>query len=54
MSLNFEIIDIFINCMSVSDKLYPCSLRSGLSALGHGGRRFEDGSHLCFMYVKKV
>ena len=40
--------------MSVStDKLRPRSLRSGLSALGSGGRRFEEGSHLCFTYLKK-
>ena len=55
MSLNFEIIDIFIGCMPAStDKLCPRSLRSGLSALGSGGRRFEEGSHFCFMYLKKV
>ena len=41
-------------CMSAStDKLRPLSLRSGLSALGSGGRRFEEGSHLCFMYILK-
>ena len=40
--------------MSAStDKLRPRSLRSGLSALGNGGRRFEEGSHLCFTYFKK-
>ena len=40
--------------MSVStDKLRARSLRSGLSALGSGGRRFEEGSHLCFTYLKK-
>ena len=45
-------------CMSAptynnTDKVRPCSLRSGLSALGSGGRSFEEGSHLCFMYFKK-
>ena len=30
----------------------PRTLRSGLSALGSGGRSFEEGSHLCFMYLK--
>ena len=40
--------------MSAStDKLRPRSLRSGLSALGSGGRRFEEGSHLCFTYLKQ-
>ena len=29
-----------------TDKLRPRSLRSGLSALGSGGRRFEEGSHI--------
>ena len=39
--------------MSAStDKLRPRSLRSGLLALGSGGWRFEEGSHLCFMYLK--
>ena len=41
-------------CMSAStDKLRPRSLRSGLSVLGSGGRRFEEGSHLCFTFFKK-
>ena len=41
--------------MSAStDKLRPRSLRSGLSALGSGGRCFEEGSHLCFTYFKKM
>ena len=40
--------------MSAStDKLRPRSLRSGLSSLGSGGRRFEEGSHLCFTYILK-
>ena len=37
---------------SYTDKVRPCTLRSGLSALGSGGRSFEEGSHLCFMYFK--
>ena len=36
-----------------TDKVRPSTLRSGLSALGSGGRTFEEGSHLCFMYLKK-
>ena len=36
-----------------TDKLRPCSLRSSLSALRSGGRRFEEGSNLCFTYLKK-
>ena len=36
-----------------TDKVRPRTLRSGLSALGSGGRNFEEGSHLCFMYLKK-
>ena len=36
-----------------TDKVRPCTLRSGLSALGSGGWRLEEGSHLCFMYLKK-
>ena len=40
--------------MSAStDKVCPHTLRSGLSALGSGGQSFEQGSHLCFMYLKK-
>ena len=35
-----------------TDKVRPRTLRSGLSALGSGGRSFEEGSHLCFMYLK--
>ena len=36
--------------MSVyTDKVRPLTLRSGLSALGSGGRSFEEGSHLCFI-----
>ena len=31
----------------------PPTLRSGLSALGSGSQSFEEGSHLCFMYLKK-
>ena len=38
--------------LASTDKLRPHSLRSGLSALGSGGRRFEEGSHLCFTYLK--
>ena len=53
-SRNFEIISIFFGCMLAStDKLCPRSLRSRLSALGSSGRRFEEGSHLCFTYLKK-
>ena len=53
--INVEIIYIFIGCMSAStDKLRPRSLRSGLSALGSGGRHFEEGSHLCFAYLKNI
>ena len=37
-----------------SDKLCPRSLRSGLSALGRGGRRFEEGSNLCFYILRKI
>ena len=36
-----------------TDKVRPHTLRSGLSALGSGGRSFEEGSHLCFMYIKE-
>ena len=36
-----------------TDKVRPRTLRSGLLALGSGGRSFEEGSHLCFMYLKK-
>ena len=36
-----------------TDKVRPRTLRSGLSALGSGGRSFEEGSHLWFMYLKK-
>ena len=46
---NFEIISMFNGCMSAyTDNLCPRS-----SALGSGGRRFEEGSHLCFTYFKK-
>ena len=33
-------------------KVRTRTLRSGLSTLGSGGRSFEEGSHLCFMYLK--
>ena len=36
-----------------TDKVRPRTLKRGLSALGSGGRSFEEGSHLCFMYLKK-
>ena len=36
-----------------TDKVRPRTLRSGLSALGSGSQSFEEGSHLCFMYLKK-
>ena len=36
-----------------TDKVRPHTLRSGLSALGSGGQSFEEGLHLCFMYLKK-
>ena len=36
-----------------TDKVRPHTLISGLSALGSGGWSFEEGSHLCFMYLKK-
>ena len=36
-----------------TDKVCPRTLRSGLLAVGSGGRSFEEGSHLCFMYLKK-
>ena len=40
--------------MSAStDKVRPRTLRCGLSALGSGGRSFEEDSHLYFMYLKK-
>ena len=40
--------------MSAStDKVRPRSLRCGLSALGSGGRSFEEDSHLYFTYLKK-
>ena len=35
-----------------TDKLY--SLKSGLTALGSGGRRFEEGSYLCYTYLKNL
>ena len=31
----------------------PRTLKNGLSALGSGSQSFEEGSHLCFMYLKK-
>ena len=37
-----------------TDKVLPCTLRSGLSALGSGGQSFEEGSHLRFMYLNKT
>ena len=37
-----------------TDKVRPHTLRSGLSALGSGGRSFEENSHLCFMYLKNI
>ena len=41
--------------MSAStDKVRPRSLRYGLSALGSGGRSFEEDSHLYFTYLKKI
>ena len=41
--------------MSAStDKVRPRSLRCGLSALGSGGRSFEEDSHLYFTYIKKI
>ena len=44
---------IFIVDMSVHiDKVHPRTLRSGLSTLGSGGRSLEEGSHLCFLYLK--
>ena len=36
-----------------TDKVRPRTLRSGLSTLGGGSQTFEEGSHLCFMYLKK-
>ena len=42
-----------VGMLEYTDKVRPRTLRSGLSALGSGGRSFEDGSHLCFMYLKK-
>ena len=36
-----------------TDKVCSRTLRSGLSALGSGSRSFEEGSHLCFMYLKR-
>ena len=47
--------DMNIHCRKKSaytDNVRPHTLRSGLSALGSGGRSFEEGSHLCFMYLK--
>ena len=38
---------------SYTDKVRPRTIKSCLSALGSGGRSFEEGSHLCFMYFKK-
>ena len=35
-----------------TDKVRLRTLTSGLSALGSGGRSFEEGTHLCFMYLK--
>ena len=37
-----------------TDKVRPRTLRSGLSALESGGRSFEEGSHICFMYLKNT
>ena len=39
--------------LAYTDKVRPRTFKSGLSALGSGGRSFEEGSHLCFMYLKK-
>ena len=36
-----------------TDKVRPRTLRSGLSPLGSGSQSFEEGSHICFMYLKK-
>ena len=33
-----------------TDKVRPRTLRSGLCALGSGGRSYEEGSHICLMY----
>ena len=41
--------------MSAStDKVCPRSLKSGLSALGSGGQRFQEGSHLLYVLKKIV
>ena len=49
--------NLTIHCWHVgiiyTDKVRPRTLRSGLSTLGSGGWSFEEGSHLCFMYLKK-
>ena len=37
-----------------TDKAHPRTLKSGLLALVSGGRSFEEGSHLCFTYFKKI
>ena len=45
--------NIHVGILAYTDKIRHHTLRSGLSALGSGGRSFEEGSHLCFMYLKK-
>ena len=47
-------LNIIVGMPAYTDKVRPCTLRSGLSALGSGGRSFEEGSHLCFMYLKTI
>ena len=44
-----------IHCPAYTDKdkVCPHTPRSGILALGSGGRSFEEGSQLCFMYLKK-
>ena len=50
---NLNILCRHVGMSAYSDKVRPRTLRSGLSALGSGSRSFEEGSHLCFMYLKK-
>ena len=55
--IHHEILNLFeysLFALSAStDKVRPRSLRCGLSALGSGGRSFEEDSHLYFTYLKK-
>ena len=53
-SVKFRIF--IVGMLEYTDKVRPRLLRSGLSALGSGGRSFEDGSQknkYIYIYIKK-